>query len=684
MSESYPANLAAQHRYDGRKSSLFSLSPFSFCHFPNFTLPASLPFSTALSTPPAMSSQSAPPSPEPASAHPASHHPQDARQIMSTPPGSNSPSSTPSSPLSMLSKSPSLPSSPHDEHDDPVGRYPTPTASSIPSGSQSPRKPAPADREIRVNTSTPPPSQRDGQPPPKKRKIAQPRARTTEYLDLNDPDIDSKSSDSCAQLDRLVKALRKKKKIVVIAGAGISVSAGVPDFRSTSGLFATLKEQHNLKGSGKHLFDAGVYRHDASTHSFHTMVRELAALTRRARPTAFHQLLASLAAEGRLMRLYTQNVDCIDTGLKPLATTVPLNRKGPWPVTIQLHGGLEHMVCTKCGELERFDGDKFTSHEAPLCAACQAQEHVRVVHAQKRSQGVGRMRPRIVLYNEGNPDEDAIGSVSMADLRSRPDAVLVVGTSLKIPGVRRLVKELCGVTRSRRDGLTAWINVDPVPVGAEFRDCWDLVVKGKSDDVAFRAQLPRWDDQEGEKDAELSEEDVRVKEEILRRSSVEVCLPPPAQQDGRASDKRVEHVQGMPTPGASPKLGPKTQSKLSFAKAAPSQPAKKKKQQPNNSRTKLPDRPRPKQAKGKRDAPPSHTVKDAFRTVKAAAPAANTKESGGKPVVVPEKRAHTDYVGDEDSELSELGSSPDVSISEGILPPLRPVSFEVKRESGGW
>lgn len=583
----------------------------------------------------------------------------------------------------MLSKSPSLPSSPHDENDDPVGRYPTPTASSIPSGSQSPHKPA--DREVRVNTTSAPPSRspRDGQPPPKRRKITQPRPRTTEYLDLGDPDIDNKSSHSCAQLDRLVKVLRKKKKIVVIAGAGISVSAGIPDFRSTSGLFATLKEQHNLKGSGKHLFDAGVYRHDASTHSFHTMVRELAALTRRARPTPFHHLLASLAAEGRLMRLYTQNVDCIDTGLKPLATTVPLNPKGPWPVTIQLHGGLEHMVCTKCGELERFDGDKFTSHEAPLCAACQAQEHVRVVHAHKRSQGVGRMRPRIVLYNESNPDEDAIGSVSMADIRSRPDAVLVVGTSLKIPGVRRLAKELCSVTRSRRDGFTAWINIDPVPVGAEFRDCWDLVVRGKCDDVAFRAQLPPWDDQEGEKGAELSEEDVRAKEEILRRSSVEVRLSPVAQQDRAGSDKRVEHVQGIPTPGASPKLAavsaPKAQSKLSFAKAAAPQPAKKK-QQPNSSRTKLPDKPRAKQPKGKRDAPPSRTVKDAFRTVKGTALPASGKDSGKKPVV-PEKRTHTEGPDDEDSELSELGSSPDVSISEGILPPLRPVP--VKRESGG-
>lgn len=614
------------------------------------------------------------------------------RQAMSTPPDSTSPTSIPSSPLSMLSKSPSLPGSPLDDKD-PEDRYPTPTASSLPSGSQSPSRPSRCDAEIRVNTSAPPPP-RDGQPPPKKRKIAQPRPRTTEYLDLSSPAIDDKATEERAQLDRLVAALRKKKKIVVIAGAGISVSAGVPDFRSNTGLFATLKSQHKLKGSGKHLFDAGVYRHDSSTHSFHMMVRELAALTSRATPTPFHQLLASLAAEGRLMRLYTQNVDGIDTALEPLATTVPLNTKAPWPVTIQLHGGLEKMVCTKCSDLAPFDGDRFTSHEPPLCGACEAQEDLRVNFANKRSQGVGRMRPRIVLYNEQSPDEDAIGSVSMADIRSRPDAVLVVGTSLKIPGVRRLVRELCQVTRGRRDGFTAWINVDPVPPGAEFRDCWDLVVKGQCDDVACRAELPRWDDREGERAPELSEADVREKERTLRRSSVEVRLPRAGNDRGEyeapPGDKAaVERVLGMPTPMASPRLAaskaPKTQSKLSFGKGVAPLPAAAAKTHPD--RTMLPDRPRAGRAapkskgkgtgKTKREAPQAYTVKDAFRTVKAAAPGQVGKDTKANPPVAAPKEEPAD----DDSELSELGSSPDVS---GVLPPLRPSAQEARGVSGGW
>lgn len=61
----------------------------------------------------------------------------------------------------------------------------------------------------------------DGPPPTKRRRVAAPRPRTTEYVDLENYDNEDQEN-----LQRLLTALRKKKKIVVIAGAGISVSAG--------------------------------------------------------------------------------------------------------------------------------------------------------------------------------------------------------------------------------------------------------------------------------------------------------------------------------------------------------------------------------------------------------------------------------------------------------------------------
>ena len=205
-------------------------------------------------------------------------------------------------------------------------------------------------------------------------------------------------------------------------------------------------------------------------------------------------MLATLASENRLLRLYTQNVDGIDTSLPPLATTVPLDRRGPWPRTVQLHGSLEKMVCSKCNTLKDFDPTLFDGPVPPLCAVCEDLDKIRTENAGKRSHGIGRLRPRMVLYNENNPDDEAIGKVMEADLRVRPDAVIVVGTSMEIPGVKRFVREACGVVRGRRDGVAIWINRGPPPTAKEFEDCWDLVVAGDCDKVAHRANMRRWND----------------------------------------------------------------------------------------------------------------------------------------------------------------------------------------------
>ncbi|KJZ76680.1 hypothetical protein HIM_04016 [Hirsutella minnesotensis 3608] len=503
---------------------------------------------------------------------------------------------SPSSPLSRLSTTPSLPSSPAMQPDA-TGRYPSPMSSSTLSGTQSP---------IKLGD----PVADDNPRPVKKRRLAPPRDRSTTYLDLMKPDEDCTHEDKF-HLQRLLSALKKKKKVVVIAGAGISVSAGIPDFRSSTGLFATARSQHKLKASGKHLFDASVYKHDSSTHSFHTMVREMAHLTKNASPTPFHHLLASLANEGRLLRLYSQNIDCLDTSMPPLRTSVPLGPKGPWPPTIQLHGGLQNMVCTKCTEVKPFNADLFDGPEAPLCESCKVNDEVRTTFAGKRSHGIGRLRPRFVLYNEFNPDEEAIGNVARADLKARPDAVIVVGTTLKVPGTRRLVKEMCQVARGRRDGLTAWINIDPEPKGTEFKDCWDLVVRSKCDDVAKLAELPPFDCEPGD-DCLVSQEQY----ESLRNNGIEVNIPfSPVQSATEihtdTTPKQDEAIQAIPTPRSSPPASVKkaavksTQTKIAFGSKNTAE-----RKQPAKPRTRKPKQPT------KAKAPPKATVTQAFKAGK--------------------------------------------------------------------
>ncbi|XEU97937.1 hypothetical protein FSHL1_003224 [Fusarium sambucinum] len=509
--------------------------------------------------------------------------------------------STLSSPLSTLPKTPSAPSSPtmldHTKLD-PTKRYPSPSTTA--SGPHSPAKTSdlPSEDEITVKPDA------SGPPPAKKRRITPPKERTTEYLDLMKGDEEQTEEDT-RQLKRLLDTLNKKKKIVVIAGAGISVEAGIPDFRSPTGLFASVKNQHNLKGSGKDLFDASVYRHNDSTKSFHDMVREMAAQTKSAKPTRFHHLLASLAKEGRLLRLYSQNIDCIDTSMEPLATQVPLDPKGPWPTTIQLHGGLQKMVCTKCSSLQDFKGELFNGPEAPLCPTCKDLDEVRTAHAGKRSHGIGRLRPRVVLYNEFNPDGEAIGNVSSADLKARPDAVVVVGTTLKVPGTRRLVREMCQVTRGRKNGVAIWINLEDEPKGVDLKNCWDIVVRSKCDNVARLTDLPQWDFNIGEGYELTKEEEQHLEDRLARgKPTFEVNIPasspslkPEVDEKPTAKPKQVEQARGIPTPNASPKISAakkpgKKQSTLPFGGQQPTTTAAT--SAPKSRKRRKPAQPKPK------------------------------------------------------------------------------------------
>lgn len=443
--------------------------------------------------------------------------------------------------LSVLTRSPSPPPGFH------IRSLPSPSSSRRSSAKTTP---TPEDMPS-------PPSSNDEDPRPAKRRKLAPttdaNGRTTEYLDLTQDVAD----EDRPQLQRLLNVLHKKRKIVVIAGAGISVSAGIPDFRSATGLFNSLKKEHGLKSSGKDLFDASVYQDDVSTTTFHAMVRSLSTETKSAQPTAFHHLIATLAQEGRLMRLYTQNVDGIDTSMPPLKTEAPLPKKAPWPKTVQVHGGLDHMVCSKCHKLYPFDAALFDGPTAPPCPSCVETDMVRQA-ADKRTHGIGCLRPRMVLYNEQNPDDEAIGSCAATDLRMRPDAVIVAGTTLKVPGIRRIAREMCNTVRDRKDGVAVWINNDPEPLGADLKNAWDLVVTGPCDEVARHAAMRRWDDPMDFKEI-TDEELIKAKE----GSRIEVVV-------GTPKKPGVFRNAGQLTPGQSPRLFPKN-----AVKQEPGTPSKK-------------------------------------------------------------------------------------------------------------
>lgn len=233
--------------------------------------------------------------------------------------------------------------------------------------------------------------------------------RTCEVLDLA---IDTLESSEAAR--NAMSILVSAKRIIFIAGAGISVAAGIPDFRSPAGLFSTLKADTKYKPSGKALFDASVYKvcswviqslttfqSDVGTQSYNEMITSLHSLTTAAKPTSFHTFLDSISH--RIQRIYSQNIDSLENRFTSLSTKVPLPTKGPWPKTVQLHGDLKYAVCSKCHWLGPLDPKQLSLGAEMGCMQCREADDVRQV-VGKRCQGVGIIRPRVVLYNEANPD----------------------------------------------------------------------------------------------------------------------------------------------------------------------------------------------------------------------------------------------------------------------------------------
>lgn len=87
----------------------------------------------------------------------------------------------------------------------------------------------------------------------------------------------------------------------------------------------------------------------------------------------------------------------------------------------------------------------------------------------------------MITYGEENPAGNTIGKIAERDLRTSPDVVLMVGTGLKVPGARRLVKELCRVAK-HRNGFIIWASKEAPPRGLSI--AFDAVFLCDCDDLA--------------------------------------------------------------------------------------------------------------------------------------------------------------------------------------------------------
>ncbi|TPX63428.1 hypothetical protein SpCBS45565_g06628 [Spizellomyces sp. 'palustris'] len=280
---------------------------------------------------------------------------------------------------------------------------------------------------------------------------------------------------------KVATALWRSKRCVVVTGAGISVSGGIPDFRSADGLYNLVKEKYpNAIVKGKDLFDATLFKDPVSTSLFYTFMAELKQVINQANTTPTHHFVKDLDERGQLLRCYTQNIDCLELRLQ---MSCDLSNKQSARI-VQLHGDLDHVVCTICQAMFDFSDtfrDDFKEGGPPSCPTCVEMEGVRIA-AGKRPLPIGTLRPNIVLYNEHHSRGDQIADMTAYDVKKRPDMLIVMGTSLKVVGIKRLVKDLAKSVHELRNGQVVFINNTEIG-HKEWDDVFDYHILGKTDDV---------------------------------------------------------------------------------------------------------------------------------------------------------------------------------------------------------
>jgi NAD-dependent histone deacetylase SIR2 len=96
-----------------------------------------------------------------------------------------------------------------------------------------------------------------------------------------------------------------------------------------------------------------------------------------------------------------------------------------------------------------------------------------------RATSVGTLRPSIVLYDEAHPLGDQIGELQAHDMKRRPDVLLIMGTSLKVHGLKHLIKDFAKVVHERK-GIVVFVNA--TAPNKEWEGVIDYHVQGPTDD----------------------------------------------------------------------------------------------------------------------------------------------------------------------------------------------------------
>ena len=188
---------------------------------------------------------------------------------------------------------------------------------------------------------------------------------------------------------RLKELVDGSGNIVFFGGAGVSTESGIPDFRSTGGLY-----HQEWKYPPEVILSHTFY--ESNPKEFFRFYRAKLLIS-GVKPNAAHYKLAEWEKAGKLKAIVTQNID----GLHQAAGSRRV---------LELHGSVHRNYCEKCGKFHSFD---FMLHSSGV----------------PRCECGGIVKPDVVLYEEGLDQKtlnDSVRAIAEADM------LIIGGTSLNV------------------------------------------------------------------------------------------------------------------------------------------------------------------------------------------------------------------------------------------------------------
>ena len=193
------------------------------------------------------------------------------------------------------------------------------------------------------------------------------------------------------KIEELKSILARAGRTVFLGGAGTSTESGIPDFRSSDGVFAAIRDYGFPPET---LLSRSFFlKH---TETFFEYYRKCL-LHPAAQPNDCHRALAKMERECALSAVITQNID-------------GLHQRAGSRTVLELHGNANSNHCMRCGRAFSMQ-DVMNKTGVPTCGCG------------------GIIKPDVVLYEE--PLNEKVLHMAIAQM-DKANTLIIGGTSLAV------------------------------------------------------------------------------------------------------------------------------------------------------------------------------------------------------------------------------------------------------------